>query len=363
MLDRDAQVSLSPVNEKAKLRLRSVLQGSFYSFVFPIVFIMILPDSPISFGHALICGLVNAVIAGPLMAYLFTVMVPWTRRFRFLIAISVQISVFLTAGIGFTWINVALLTALTSGRSFTDPRVFELTNELLLSGGMRFAFLIGVLLFIAIAMFQQVAQKLGPKFILFWLTGKYHTPREEEWVFMFLDLKDSTPLAERLGSLEFSALVRDFFDDVGWAILATKGTVSHYIGDEAVIVWRPRDAFRDARCLKLFFLAEQEIAKRADYYQDRYGVVPSFKAGVHMGPVVVTEVGRAKSEIVFHGDAVNATARITGLCSTLERDFLISDLVAGRLPECDFVLEPLGKHELKGKSESLGIIAVSSSSH
>ncbi len=109
----------------------------------------------------------------------------------------------------------------------------------------------------------------------------------------------------------------------------------------------------------ILFLAEKEIAKRADYYQDRYGVVPSFKAGVHMGSVVVTEVGRAKSEIVFHGDAVNATARVTGLCSTLERDFLISDLIAGRLPECDFVLEPLGKHELKGKSETLGIIAVS----
>ena len=167
------------MNEKAKMRLRSVLQGSFYAFVFPIVFIMILPDSPISFGHALIGGLMNAVIAGPLMAYLFVVMVPWTRRFRFLFAILVQLSVFLTAGISLVWINVALLTALSSSRSLTDPRVFELTNELLLSGSMRFAFLIGVLLFIAIAMFQQVAQKLGPKFIVFWLTGKYHTPREK----------------------------------------------------------------------------------------------------------------------------------------------------------------------------------------
>jgi adenylate cyclase len=34
------------------------------------------------------------------------------------------------------------------------------------------------------------------------------------------------------------------------------------------------------------------------------------KAGAHVGRVVATEVGTIKSEIVFHGDVVNTTARV-----------------------------------------------------
>lgn len=31
------------------------------------------------------------------------------------------------------------------------------------------------------------------------ITGRYHRPRKERRIYMFLDIKDSTALAERLG--------------------------------------------------------------------------------------------------------------------------------------------------------------------
>ena len=39
-----------------------------------------------------------------------------------------------------------------------------------------------------------------------------------------------------------------------------------------------------------------------------YGRVPQFKAGAHVGTVVVTEIGNFKKELVYHGEVVNTVS-------------------------------------------------------
>ena len=348
------------MNDRWRLRLRYTLTGAVYAFLFPLVFILAMSKGSVGVLPALFAACFNAVTAGPMMTFLFIVMVPFTRRFPFVPAMLIQTVSFLGAGAVLMVLNIALVTAVFNHSSLTDPRVYSETVAIVTSREMKIAFLVGSGIFLAMSMYGQLQRKLGPGVLWSWLTGKYHRPREEQLVFMFLDLKDSTPLAERLGSLRFSNLLQEFFDDLGLAVWACKGTVSHYIGDEAVIVWRPESAFKSANCLHIYDKMQVEVAKRSEMYKAKFGVVPTFKAGVHVGPVVAAEVGRAKSEIVYHGDAVNTTARIVGMCSPLDRDLIVSKEVADRIQGSNYAFEPLGTHALKGKSEPLELFAVRS---
>jgi adenylate cyclase len=219
--------------------------------------------------------------------------------------------------------------------------------------------LIGLSISMVINGAHQINRKLGPGVAWNWITGKYHTPKEEERIFMFLDLKNSTTLAEKLGNIRFSKLCQDFFHDLTQPVLETKGEVSHYIGDEAVLTWKPKRGLDHANCLRCFELMEQAIANRADYYTKAYGVVPEFKAGVHIGLVVAAEVGEMKSEIVYHGDVLNTTARITGLCAELDSDLLISgDLNALLMLPEQLSAHSFGPMLLKGKEHEVEIVAV-----
>lgn len=205
---------------------------------------------------------------------------------------------------------------------------------------------------------RGISRKLGPGAFWNWIRGYYYTPKEEERIFMFLDMRRSTELAEQLGDLKFSTLVQDFFDDLTGPIIETRAEVSHYIGDEAVLTWWPSKGLPDARCLQCFFRMQAIIDRRRAYYMEKYGVVPEFKAGAHIGRVVATEVGKIKSEIVFHGDVLNTTARVQGACGEFGAELLITEALSQRLPQTTWLdLQPIGDVALKGKSEKVKLLS------
>jgi len=222
------------------------------------------------------------------------------------------------------------------------------------------ALVMGFFWVLVITGIRGVLKKLGSGEIWNWIRGYYFSPKQEERIFMFLDMRNSTELAEKLGDLKFSQLVRDFFDDLTGPIVETRATVSHYIGDEAVLTWWPKDGLAEGRCLQCFFRMQAIIDRRRPYYVGEYGIVPNFKAGAHIGSVVATEVGQVKSEIVFHGDVLNTTARVQAACSEHGVDFLITEALASRLPETSWLeLQPIGDVALKGKSEPVTLLSAS----
>ncbi len=211
---------------------------------------------------------------------------------------------------------------------------------------------------------RGIARKLGPGVFLNWIRGYYHRPRIEDRIIMFLDMRDSTSLAEQLGDERFSALLRDFMIDLSDPVEGTRGEISHYIGDEAVITWRTPVGLKDARPLQCFFWFEEKLRQRRGHYLATYGLVPGFKAGLHVGRVVATEVGEIKSEIVFHGDVLNTTARIQAACKSFGASLLCSEELAGKFDHpswCEFT--PLGPALLKGKAEPIDIVRISLAPH
>ncbi|MBC8064722.1 MAG: adenylate/guanylate cyclase domain-containing protein [Chlorobia bacterium] len=191
--------------------------------------------------------------------------------------------------------------------------------------------------------------------------GRYRNPREEDRVFLLIDLRNSTPLAESLGTRRFSLLLRDFFDDLTDPVLETSGEIDSYVGDEAIISWPRARGIEDANVLRCFTLFKERIAERASEYQRQFGVVPTFKAAIHAGPVVATEVGQSRTQLVLHGDALNTASRVLGECNALGVELLVTDSVAVALQEVDVVqLEDLGQFKLRGKGESVGLLTMRS---
>ena len=189
------------------------------------------------------------------------------------------------------------------------------------------------------------------------LLGLYHRPREISRIFMFLDLKDSTSIAERLSNKAFSSLIKDYFYDVSDAIMLFGGEIYQYVGDEIIVSWPIRRNNTD--CIRSFFKMEEIIARKRDRYQSKYGLVPEFKAGIHAGKVIVTSVGKQKKELAYHGDVLNTTSRIEGKCNELREKLLISaDLLNHVNLEDDFLLEKKGEIKLKGKAEKLSLYGV-----
>lgn len=256
-------------------------------------------------------------------------------------------------------IGILLSNSIVEGLWPWDPKVIDLLRHLATYPPIIFSGVFCFIIMCIVTFVLQISRKLGPGVMGNWMRGYYHTPREEERIFMFLDMKDSTTHAENLGNMRFSRLVQDFLGDLTDPVLATKGEVSHYIGDEAVLTWRIAEGTRNQNCLSFFFRFRDVIESRAEHYREAFGFVPAFKAGAHVGSVVTTQVGESKSEIVFHGDVLNTAARIQSLCNELGEQFLISRELLTRLGlELNSGMVSLGEHELKGKAQRLELVAI-----
>jgi len=142
------------------------------------------------------------------------------------------------------------------------------------------------------------------------------------------------------------------------------GSIYQYVGDEGVIYWEKDDALENMNCISVFFVFQDIIENKRDYYVHRYGEIPKFKAGTNFGRVMVAEVGHLKKEIAFHGDTINIAARIRSLCHQYNADFIISDSLHEALPsDSRYQFESLGFAELKGKEHKVEIYSISKTSN
>lgn len=200
----------------------------------------------------------------------------------------------------------------------------------------------------------QVNTKFGQPDFWNIIRGRYNKPKEEKRIFMFLDINSSTEIAERLGDETYHALLKDFFADLTDPILENRGSIYQYVGDEVVIAWDFEQGIRDANCIRCFFDMKQQLQKAGDKYRQRYGLVPSFKAGLHCGRVIAGEVGIIKRDITYSGDVLNTTSRICNKCGELGEELLASSDVLSALQSMKaYLTKPLGSIKLKGKSREV----------
>jgi adenylate cyclase len=205
----------------------------------------------------------------------------------------------------------------------------------------------------------QVNDKFGPGVLWKFITGKYYHPGQEERIFMFLDLKSSTTIAETMSSNKYFRLLKEVFNDITEPILNSQGEIYQYIGDEVVVTWPVEIGLADNNSLQCFYRITQALQHRKEHYIRQYDVFPSFKAGLHIGEATIGEIGVIKKDIVFSGDVLNTTSRIQGACNNYNVNILLSADLIGRLQlntACQQI--PLGDMLLKGRKEKISLYTV-----
>jgi len=208
----------------------------------------------------------------------------------------------------------------------------------------------------------QVNKKFGPGVLLPLLLGKYRNPKVENRAFLFMDLKSSTTIAEALGHIRYSAFIRDSFMDINKVLKLHDAEIYQYVGDEIVISWSIDERVKKITCAQFFFACQKQFESRRDHYLEKYGIVPAFKAGLHMGKVTAVEIGEIKRDIAYHGDTLNTASRIQSMCNHYDKIFLTSAYFSAQSSlEKYFKTEPLGEILLKGKTTPIGVLSIEES--
>jgi adenylate cyclase len=205
----------------------------------------------------------------------------------------------------------------------------------------------------------QVNKRIGPGILFNSILGKYHQPRDEKLIFMFIDMKNSTGIAEKLEHKKYSMFIKDCFSMLTNPIYNCRADVYQFVGDEAVLTWSKKKGLEDLNCLKIFFEFRRVLEANRAYFMETYGIFPEFKAGVDYGEVTVTEVGEIRRDLAYHGDVLNTAARLEKLCKKTGHDLLITEYLEEALPGLNgFETIPVEGYTLEGKEHPVRIFAV-----
>lgn len=256
-------------------------------------------------------------------------------------------------------VTFPIAAAMEMNTSLFDPRVGDRLADFLISKtGLATAIQLTTSLVLSIS-YAEISEHMGPHVLASFLTGRYHTPRAEERVFLFSDMKSSTAITERLGHAEYFHFLKAYYGALSGAIVEYGGEVYQYIGDEIVVTWRREAGLHEGACIRCLLRMQTDLAAAGGDFERRFGVVPAFYAGLQLGPVTTGEVGALKKEIVFTGDVLNQAARIQALCRTVGTDALVGGDLATALPPTDALsLRSVGSFELRGKDHEVELFTL-----
>lgn len=323
------------MNKSVRKYLNLLWQSSVYwVFAFFIFFILrftglksTLETKDPSFEFTFIKKIEYAFIMGIALGIVYSLV-----EFLFEKYLSKRISIVLQLIVKTLVYFIALIIVFTFIRWFFqyDNNLEEVTIE---RGWWRYnvSFGVGLLFFVLgslIFSFVKIAiEKFGKNNFVKMLLGTYKKPKEEERIFMFLDLKDSTSIAEYLGHFKYSQFIQECFYDLNEIVPLYDAEIYQYVGDEAVLTWNFKKGLANNNCVSLYFSFQKKLYERSEFYKDKFGVVPIFKAGLHGGKLIIAEVGTIKKELAYHGDVINTAARIQSLCNDYGETLIASETI------------------------------------
>jgi adenylate cyclase len=212
----------------------------------------------------------------------------------------------------------------------------------------------------SVAQFVLLAQTIvGGRVLANIIIGRYHKPLSEQRIFMFLDVADSTSLAEKAGDVGAYATISRFFFDVAQETVRYGGETHEYVGDAVIVTWPLDTARKNARCLECYFAICERMQRKAQSYAREFDFVPRFRVGLHAGPIVAGECGEDKRQIVYFGDTINTAARVQEACKTFSRPLLVSgDLLRQLELESRYPAISLGPAKLRGREQEIELFTV-----
>lgn len=187
-------------------------------------------------------------------------------------------------------------------------------------------------------------------------------PEEREVAVLFTDIAGFTSASEGMSATETAAFVNHHLSLLGTEITKEGGTIDKYIGDSVMAFWgAPERLDNPAAPAARAALAMARAVKTDNLARIERGEQPvRFRIGLHMGPLVVGDIGAPERvNYTVIGDTVNAASRLESLGkeidATAEVVILASEEITRNLG-ADVARQTIGPQKVKGKAEPLNVV-------
>ena len=204
-----------------------------------------------------------------------------------------------------------------------------------------------------------ITNLIGARSFLNFITGRYHTPVEENRFVLFVDIAGSTGLAEQLGGVGIHRFLARTFRLLTDPVVDYRGEVLNYVGDEVIVTWPEGSGAVDSRPLRCFEAMRAALARAAGQFESEFGAVPRIRGSLHYGPIIIGEIGEVKTAIVFNGDVMNTAARLEELSRNVDGGFLASRAAMERFRSVPpFAVRDLGRLEIRGRADGIDVFGI-----
>jgi adenylate cyclase len=189
------------------------------------------------------------------------------------------------------------------------------------------------------------------------VSGRYHRPRREERAFVFVDIRGSVSIEDRVGDVRFYSYVAEIFRAIEQAAMESGGDVLDYIGDQVMLSWpigRPgENPFMFIPALA-HHLGSIQVGLRSEY-----GTEAAVRVSIHAGTIVAGEIGEFHRKIMLLGSAVNVAARVEQIARDVGVDCIATSNALERFELPKFLTSrSLGIKQLRGKTQAIEVFQI-----
>jgi adenylate cyclase len=180
---------------------------------------------------------------------------------------------------------------------------------------------------------------------------------EKEVTVLVCDIRDFTPLSERLSPSQVGSVLQDCFTPLARIITRNEGTLDKFIGDAVMAFWNaPLDiAEHRSKGVRAVLEMERELDRLGPYFRRTYGVSLDIGAGLHSGRCRAGNMGSADLfDYTVIGDSVNLVFRLADLGKAYGFRTVLTRELAFEAPQGVLPLE-LDLVRVKGRSEPVRV--------
>jgi adenylate cyclase len=125
-----------------------------------------------------------------------------------------KILIYALINFSFTIIAFPVGTALELGTNLFDPIIWNRLIIFLKSIAYLSVEIYTALTLVVSLLYFELSENIGQGVLRNYFSGKYHKPAKEERIFMFLDMKSSTSIAEKIGHVKYFEMLSEYYSDL-----------------------------------------------------------------------------------------------------------------------------------------------------
>ncbi|MGJ5621601.1 adenylate/guanylate cyclase domain-containing protein [Sulfitobacter sp. MF3-043] len=174
-------------------------------------------------------------------------------------------------------------------------------------------------------------------------------------VIWYFDLRGFTQLSEREEGAKVIGMLNAYFGEVVDVVEAQGGNVLKFMGDGLLAIFNAdTDAEFEAvnRAIEGAFEVDDRLKTLSKVRKAQDEPVTDYTLALHLGDVLYGNIGgAARLDFTVIGAAVNATARMLGMCGPTGQKIILSAAVAHGVNERNSQVISLGRYMLRGMAK------------